>query len=165
MVASHELADASPGTARTELLRMIPEFTEQGCLPPGIHRVTLDEFKERFVVFQRSDRRLRIFERLERLFDQAASSGIVKRIIIAGSFVTAKPEPNDFDCIVVLDSTIVGNPLRPFEYNLVSRKMARRIFGGDVVPALEDSHALQQYLEFFQTSRNGRRVGIVEMQL
>jgi hypothetical protein len=143
---------------------MIPAFTEHGFLPPGIHRATLNEFKERFVVFKRSDRRLRIFEGLEKLLDQAMRSGIVRRVIIAGSFVTDKPEPNDFDCLVVLDPAIVGNLLRPFEYNLVSRKMARHMFGGDIIPALEASHALQQYLEFFQTTRDGKRVGMVEIQ-
>ena len=144
---------------------MIPEFTEQGFLPPGIHQATRDEFKERFARFQRSDRRLRLFEQLNQLLDQAVQAGIVKRMLIAGSFVTAKAEPNDFDCIVVLDPSIVGRSLRPFEYNLVSRKMARRLFGGDVMPALDDSPALQQYLQFFQTARDGQVIGIVEIQL
>lgn len=144
---------------------MIPELTEQGFLPPGVHQATRDEFKERFVFFQRSDRRLRIFEQIDKLLDQATQAGIVTRIIIAGSFVTAKPEPNDFDCIVVLDPAIVGRSLRPFEYNLVSRTMARRLFGGDVMPALDNSPALQQYLEFFQTTRDGRLIGIVEVQV
>ena len=144
---------------------MIPELTEQGFLPPDMHQATRDEFKERFVFFQRSDRHLRIFEQLDKLLEQAAQAGIVRRIIIAGSFVTAKPEPNDFDCIVVLDSSIVGRSLWPFEYNLVSRQMARRMFGGDVMPALDNSPALQQYLEFFQTTRDGQLIGIVEIQL
>lgn len=144
---------------------MIPALTDQGFLPPGKHQATLEEFKERFVVFQHSDRRFRIFEHLQKLFDHAARSGIVRRIVVAGSFVTAKPEPNDFDCIVVLNPAIVGKPLRPFEYNLVSRQRARRMFGGDVMPALDHSTALQQYLEFFQTTRDGKRIGLVEIQL
>ena len=144
---------------------MIPTFTRQGFLPPGIHQATLDEFKERFVIFQRSDRRCRIFAQLEKLLDQAVRTRIVKRILIAGSFVSAKPEPNDFDCIVVLDPSIVGKPLQPFEYQLVSRKMAQRLFRGDVMPALDNSTALQAYLEFFQTARDGQRIGIVEIQL
>ncbi len=143
---------------------MIPGLTDQGFLPPGVHRTTRDEFKERFVFFQQSDRRLRLFEQIENLLDQAVQSGIVERMIIAGSFVTAKPAPNDFDCIIVLDPSIVGRSLRPFEYNLVSRRMARRLFGGDVMPALDDSPALQQYLEFFQTTRDGQRMGIVEIE-
>lgn len=35
--------------------------------------------------------------------------------------------------------------------------------GGDVLPALQDSDALQQYLDFFQTTRDGQRMGIVEV--
>ena len=121
---------------------MIPAFTEEGFLPPGIHQATLTEFKERFVVFQQSDRRFHIFAHLQQLFDQAARSGIVRRIIVAGSFITAKLEPNDFDCILVLDPAILGKLLRPCEYNLVSRQRARRLFGGDVMPALDHSMAL-----------------------
>jgi hypothetical protein len=96
--------------------------------------------------------------------DEAKNAGIVERVLVAGSFVTTKAEPNDFDCIVVLDASIVGRTLTPFQYNLVSRKIARRMFGGDIMPALDGSAALAQYVEFFQTSRDGRRMGIVEIE-
>lgn len=144
---------------------MIPEFNESGLLREGIHRATADEFRVRFAIFDRSDRRLRIFEQVERLLDEAAKSGIVKRIFVGGSFVTAKPEPNDFDVVLVFDASILERDLRPFEYNLLSRKMACRLFGGDVMPALDGSAALDEYLEFFQTTRDGRRVGMVEIEL
>jgi hypothetical protein len=39
------------------------------------------------------------------------------------------------------------------------------MFGGDVLSALDGSEALNQYLEFFQTTRDGERVGIVEVAL
>ena len=32
---------------------------------------------------------------------------IVQRVLVAGSFVTAKPEPNDFDCILVLEKETI----------------------------------------------------------
>ena len=121
---------------------MIPDFAEDGFLPAGIHQATLEELEERFAFFDRSDQRLRVFEQLNALIGEARASGIVRRIYVAGSVVTDKPEPNDFDCILVLDPIIVGQPLRPFQYNLVSRRMARRLFGGDVVPVLEDSKPL-----------------------
>ena len=53
----------------------------------------------------------------------------------------------------------------PFQYNLVSRKMARRAFGGDIMPALDGSIALASYLEFFQITREGSQAGIVEINL
>jgi hypothetical protein len=143
---------------------MIPNFNEDGLLPAGIHQSTREEFQERFAIFDQSERRFRVFEQLDQLLEEARKSGIVKRILIAGSFVTAKPEPNDFDAILVLDASILDRDLRPFEYNLVSRKMASRLFGGDVMPALEGSVALAEYLEFFQTTRDGRRAGMVEIE-
>jgi hypothetical protein len=144
---------------------MIPPFTDDGYLPEGVHQATREEFAMRFAIFARSDCRFKIFHEMEKLMDEAAKSRIVKRIIVAGSFVTSRPEPNDFDCILVLDNSIIGRNLRPFEYNLVSRKAARRIFGGDVFPVFDGSNALHESLEFFQTARNGRRVGVVEVGL
>ena len=76
-----------------------------------------------------------------------------------------KAEPNDFDCVLVLDRSIMGTTLPPLQYNIVSRRMARKMFGGDVVPVFEGSAALAEYLEFFQTTRDGQRAGIVEIEI
>jgi len=144
---------------------MLPEFTEDGLLPAGIHRATLAQFKERFAVFSRSDRRFQIGKQIERLIADARRSEIVRSVLMAGSYVTAKAEPNDFDCILVLDQSVVGTALAPFQYNLVSRKMARRMYGGDVTPAIEGSAALEEYIEFFQRTREGKQAGIVEIAI
>jgi hypothetical protein len=144
---------------------MIPNLTDTGVLPPGIHTSTWTDFKSRFAVFDRSDRRLWVCEQLELLIDEIRKSTIVKRVLVCGSLVTSKPEPNDFDCILVLDPSIVGTELPPYEYNLMSRKLCRRKFAGDVISALDGSRALQEYLEFFQISREGQPMGIVELDL
>ena len=144
---------------------MIPELVEPGLLPPGIHSATWDEFAERFIIFQRSDQRLRVGERLQALYDEVRASGIVRRLLVAGSYVTDKAEPNDFDCVLVLDRTIIGKPLRPFQYNLLSHRMSQRIFKGDVFAAFDGSPELDKFLEFFQTTRDGERMGIVEIEL
>ena len=144
---------------------MIPDFVETGILPPGIHSATWGEFATRFVVFQHSDQRLRIGKQLEALIEEAKKSGIVRHLFVVGSYVTNKPEPNDFDCILVLDPAIVSTLMPPFQYNLVSRRMARKIFKGDISPALDGSDAMEEYLQFFQTTRDGQRMGIVEIRL
>ncbi len=138
---------------------MLPSF-----LPPGIHPATWDEFAERFVVFARSNRRLRIGDQLRSFIEESRNSKIVSRIYVAGSYVTEKVEPNDVDCLIILDPAIIGAKLPPFQYNLLSRRMVRRLFGGDVLAAIEGSKAEVKYLEFSQTSRNGDPVGIVEIQ-
>lgn len=144
---------------------MVPEFTGQGLLPEGIHHTNWDGFAERFIIFQRSNRRMQIGGSIKALYDETRISGIVRRILITGSFVTEKPEPNDFDCVLVLNPAIRGCELRPAQYNLISRRMARKIFKGDVVPVLDQSEAMREYLEFFQTTREGFRMGIVEIEL
>jgi len=125
---------------------MIPDFTEAGFLPDGVHLASIDEFKLRFAQFSRSDRRIRLFEQLERLIADARSSAIVRRIIVAGSFVTAKPEPNDFDCILIMEFSILTKTLTQIEYNLVSRRAALKLYGGDIVSVLPGSE------EYFSTS-------------
>lgn len=144
---------------------MIPEFTSAGLLPPGVYAVGWPEFEERFLIFNKSDQRLRVGEQLRLLFEEARRSGIVKKFLVAGSFVTAKAEPNDFDCLLVIDNAIIESPLPPYQYNLVSRKSVRKLFKGDIVPVLEGSDEMSEYFEFFQTTRSDEQVGIVEIEL
>ena len=144
---------------------MLPDFTEDGFLPAGVHPTSFAEFEKRFVYFGRSDRRFRVFDSLRELYRQASRSGIVKRFLVGGSFVTSKPDPNDFDCILVLEPSIRGRDLKPLEYNLVSRRNARRIFGGDVVSVAEGSVDYQRYLLFFQSNRDKEHIGIVEVEI
>ena len=80
----------------------IPDLTEHGYMPEGVHDCSVEEIESRFGQFQRSDCRCRLFARLKEYLRQAQASGLVKAVIIDGSFVTEKEEPNDVDVIVVL---------------------------------------------------------------
>ena len=75
-------------------------------------------------------------------------------IIIDGSFVTANPDPNDIDLILVLNA---GHDftaeLRPFEYNVLSRRQARKIYGFDLLLAMHASAVYEEYLAFFAQVR------------
>jgi hypothetical protein len=64
---------------------MIPEFNENGYLPPGIHPATLEEVAARFG--QGSEVRQAQMESLRWLLDLARRAG-VQRFIVNGSFVT-----------------------------------------------------------------------------
>ncbi len=87
----------------------------------------------------------------------------IKHVYIAGSYVTAKPEPNDFDCLLVVDGEQFPKELRPFEYRVMSRRAAAKEFGGDVVTVAEGNELHRHYLNFFQTTRDGIAVGMVEL--
>ncbi len=77
---------------------MIPEFDEFGYLPPGLHQATLPEIAERF---GRGPELRRVqMESLRWLIDLSRRVGIA-RIVINGSFVTDKWEPNDVDCLLL----------------------------------------------------------------
>src|SRR5205085_8395563 len=113
----------------------IPDFDENGFLPPGVHACTLDEIQQRFgrarVNFQRSE----LFARLQEYVREARSSQLVKAIALDGSFVTDKASPNDIDMIVILAEEYDNKAvLRPFQYNVVSKQQVRRQRGFDIRP-------------------------------
>jgi predicted nucleotidyltransferase len=53
-------------------------------------------------MFQATDQRCRLYERLEAFVREAKLSGIVTHILVDGSFVTGKAVSNDIDVIVVV---------------------------------------------------------------
>jgi len=78
---------------------MIPPFDDEGYLPPGIHLATVEEIRARFG--QESELRRVQMESLCWLVDVARRAG-VQRIVVNGSFVTDKLEPNDVDCVLLV---------------------------------------------------------------
>src|SRR5688500_1841940 len=142
---------------------MIPPFTEDGFLPPGVHTATLAEFEERFVSSTSSARRRKLFEGLRELIQDARRTSFIRHIYVAGSYVTSKLHPNDFDCLLVFEQAPASADLRPFEYNLLSQAAARRRFGGDVIAVLKGSQRLIEFWDFFQSNRKKQRTGIVEV--
>ena len=77
---------------------MIPDFNDDGYLPPGIHGASLDEIATRFG-HEPELRRVQM-ESLRWLVDFARRVG-VRRVIVNGSFVTDKWEPIDIDCVLL----------------------------------------------------------------
>jgi hypothetical protein len=77
---------------------MLPPFNEHGYLPPGIHPCHLDEVVARFG----SGSSERVVEAKELVsFVAWARSAGVRRLILNGSFVTAKAAPNDVDVVIL----------------------------------------------------------------
>jgi len=144
---------------------MIPPFDADGDLPQGMHQAAWTPFRERFCIFARSDRRLRLCQQIEQLLEEAQASHIVERMLFGGSFVTSKSEPNDFDCIIVLQAETRYEELLPFQRWVADSREASRRYGGDIFVARTDQPTLAMYINFFSTNRRGKRVGLVEVQL
>jgi hypothetical protein len=145
----------------------IPNLDENGLLPPGIYDCSLEEVEERFGTFQSTDRRYRIYEQLQAFLAEVRSTNLVVAVIINGSFVTSKHDPGDVDLILVLSREHDFNAeLRPFEYNVLSRRRVRKRYEIDVLIAREDSLEYEEYTEFFQQVRGqveGRK-GILRLR-
>lgn len=109
---------------------MLPEFDSFGDLPPGIHKASVAEFEARFGRFTTSDRRIRLLAAFRQLIENARFSGIVDRMIVGGSYVTSKQEPNDIDLVILLSGNVDLSVLTPTQYNMASRKALRRVLRG-----------------------------------
>ncbi|MDQ3701448.1 MAG: hypothetical protein M3442_11080, partial [Chloroflexota bacterium] len=73
---------------------MIPPFeASTGLLPSGVHEATWEEFVARFGW---TPHRLALLAGLKAALDALEAAGC-PRVYVDGSFVTAKPDPGDFD--------------------------------------------------------------------
>jgi hypothetical protein len=70
---------------------MIPQFTEDGLLLPGVHKTDLEERKEKMGW---SRKRQGLLEGLEEALELMAPCCVV-RVYLDGSFVTDKDRAND----------------------------------------------------------------------
>jgi len=92
---------------------VIPDLQDNGHLPPGRYRASLDEIYDRFVVddrFASSATRYGIWDGFLNYLaawldaEQRASSGqVLKTVWLAGSFVSACVDPGDIDVTPVVD--------------------------------------------------------------
>ena len=133
-----------------------PNLNEQGLLPPGIYDCSLEEIGECFGTFQSTDRRPRLYEKLQMFLQQVRSTNLVIAVIVDGSFVTSKADPNDIDLILVLPSSHdLRAELAPMAYNVVSRRRVSRGYGFDVLVARENTREYTEYtIEFISIYDN-----------
>ena len=130
-------------------------FDARGLLPPGVHDATLAEVEAAFARFQKSDRRIKLFEKLNAYLTELGRTGWKCEVVLDGSFVMPPvDEPNDIDIILALPADWdLSRDLKPFEYNVVSKRFARKEYGVEVHPVPAGSAAYQQYLNLFAQVR------------
>jgi hypothetical protein len=110
-------------------------------------------------------RRRRLALRLRRWIESTGQIG-AWRLLVDGSFVTAKEEPNDIDAVILLPPDFerqIAEELQPaleLEQMLLTRR-PEEIF------AAEDEADWNEWVEFFSRTReaDGRRKGLVEIRL
>ena len=141
---------------------MIPPFQPDGNLPPGIHTATWEEVVARF---GGNPQRKRLLDNLRRALSSLLDAGC-PRIYLNGSFVTSKPEPNDFDVTWEtegVDFTKVAPILLDRDDLLVNeRRWQLSVFGGELLP---DQYFGLDFLSYFQIDRFRQPKGIIAIDL
>jgi hypothetical protein len=145
---------------------MIPQFTDEGLLPPGVRETDLQELKEKMGW---SRKRRELLEGLEEALELLASWGVV-RVYLDGSFVTDKDLLNDIDGCYDLAEDVsaedLGRLAPIFPPSPSNRAEAKRRFGVDYFPAAAtELGSGQPFLRFFQTDREGRERGVLSVEL
>jgi hypothetical protein len=141
----------------------LPAFNADGDLPPGVYLVTLAEVLVRFG--SGSVQRRTVADRLVRLHQLATSTGKVARFVVFGSFVTAKPDPNDVDVVMIMDdsfdvSALTGEATLPFDHSAADAQLGASVFWATRSGAFGGEQAM---VEYWQTKRGGGLRGILEI--
>ena len=141
----------------------IPAYRPDGYLPEGVHRCQAAEAVFRFGSGNLRRRRLAI--RLQRWIELARQVH-AQRLLVDGSFVTAKSEPNDVDAVVLLPADFQEQVERGDEaaLELDEALVTRR---PEELFAAQDDDDWNAWVEFFSRTRevDGRRKGLVEIEL
>lgn len=147
----------------------IPELDDEGYLPPGLHQCSLEEVCDRFGRFQQTDQRCRLCEKLRQFAKEARKTGMVEELVVDGSFVTSESNPGDVDLIIgVTAAHDFAADLRPFEYNVLSKRRVRKFYGFDLLGvAVVGTELWRGYVDFFQKVKNrpDRQKGILRVTL
>lgn len=141
----------------------LPEMTDNGELPLGVHPASMRETLARFGTGH--PQRIGVGERLARIYQLAASTGHLARFVVYGSFVTDKSQPNDVDVFLVMDDDFDGGQLEAEAALLFDHAAADAHFGASVfwvrrTTALGGEQAM---VEYWQAKRGGGKHGIIEI--
>lgn len=134
---------------------MLPPFDEFGYLPQGIHSCAIEELVSRFGGGS-PEREVETQELLD-FFAWARRAGIV-RVIVNGSYASAKVAPNDADVFVLPGADYPRNETP------CSQHEARWPFL-QIFIAVDELDLEQWSLHDFGTDRNRRLKGVIEVLL
>ncbi|MFB2893899.1 hypothetical protein ACE1CI_13390 [Aerosakkonemataceae cyanobacterium BLCC-F50] len=143
---------------------MIPEFDENGNLPPGVHFCEWEEFQQRFGT---NFTRQRMIYGLKLAMTQLKAAGC-RTIYIDGSFVTREPKPGDFDACYDNETVDIEN-LRinaPKLLNHYDRNGQKAKYKGEIFPCNQPvgDYGINSF-DFFQADRRGNKKGIIAIDL
>lgn len=143
----------------------IPNLNLAGELHEGIHTATIDEVIAQFG--SGTPQRMTVTQRLQRIYQLAKSIGHLDRILIFRSYITAKPEPNDVDVVIIFDDDFDMAVCSAEVKNLLNHQQAAEEFGASIFwirPSLLFLEPLDKFIAGWQVKRDGTRRGIIEVR-
>jgi len=141
---------------------MIPAFEADGSLPVGLYAASEAEIVFRFGTSTR--RRTELAIRLRRWIELARAVS-ARRLLVDGSFVTAKPDPGDIDAAIWLPSDFQEQVARGAAAALELNNMLRTGQPKEIFPA-DDEDDWNWWIKFFSQTRIANEFkGLVEVQL
>jgi len=142
---------------------VIPVFDSRGNLPPGIHRAAWRQIVTRLGFTAR--RKMLLIGLREALVALKAAG--CRLVYLDGSFVTSKPQPEDFDACWGVSGVEVEKLDPVFLDFSDSRARQKQRFLGEFFPAeLPEGATGKTFVEFFQTDKEtGNAKGILAIDL
>ena len=109
---------------------LLPQLNRAGELPEGVHQATIDEVMAQFG--SGTSQRQAVTARLRRIYPLARATGKLERLILFGSYITAKPDPNDVDIILVMRDDFDVQACDEESQQLFDHPRAAETFGASV---------------------------------
>ena len=143
----------------------LPNLNHDGELPEGIHKATIEEVIAQFG--SGTEQRIIVTERLQRIYQLAKDTGHLQQLLIFGSYITAKPEPNDIDVVIILDDDFDMAACGEEVKKLLNHQQAATEFGASIFwirPSLLFLETIDEFIAGWQVKRDGTRRGIIEVR-
>ena len=143
----------------------LPNLNHEGELPKGIHQTTIDEVIAQFG--SGTEQRIIVTERLKRIYQLAKATGHLQQLLIFGSYITAKPKPNDIDVVIIFDDNFDMAACSEDVKKLLNHQQAATEFGASVFwirPSLLFLETIDEFIAGWQVKRDGTRRGIIEVR-
>ena len=142
---------------------MIPEWSANGDLPPGVHFATWRELRDRLTF---NSRRRRMLAGFRKACEELRKAGC-RLVYLDGSFVTRKERPGDFDAcwnVQNVDDAKLDPAFWDFSRGRTAQKQR---FLGELFPAqLPEGATGKAFVDFFQVNRmSGEPKGILAIRL
>lgn len=146
---------------------MIPSFIVQKgalwpILPAGVYDASIYEIELRYAT---STHRLALFKGLKKALENLFSAGC-QQIFLDGSFVTAKPKPDDYEVAWdprFVDPNILDPVFLDFTYGTIPQK--KKYLGEFFPSTFIEAKSGKLFVDFFQTEKDtGNQKGIIRLQ-